>query len=162
MLNSVRLFATPWSVARQAPLSMGLSRQEYWSGLPFHTQEDLPHPGIEPATLTSPALAGRFFTTSTPWEAQYYHGTSHLYFVPLKSSQTERTPKNTPSQNSPPRTAGDKDHLCLVCLMVNSAQSLSEVEGMLTGLLYFHFWWKELWWEEAESTPLFCSEAGIL
>ena len=162
MLNRVRLFATPWSVARQAPLSMGLSRQEYWSGLPFHTQEDLPDPGIEPATLISPALAGGFFTTSTPWEAQYYHGTSHLYFVPLKSSQTERTLKSTPSQNSPPRTAGDKDHLRLVCLMVNSAQSLSEVEGMLTGLLYFHFWWKELWWEEAESTPLFCSEAGIL
>ena len=49
----VRLFATPSSVAHQAPLSMGFSRPEYWSGLPFPPAEDLPDPGIEP---TSPAL----------------------------------------------------------------------------------------------------------
>ena len=47
------LFATSWTVAHQAPLSMGLSRQEYWSGLPFPFSGDLPNPGIEP---TSPAL----------------------------------------------------------------------------------------------------------
>ena len=56
-LNHVRLFATPWTVAHQAPLSMGFSRQEYWSGLPFPTPGDLPHPGIEPTSLESPALA---------------------------------------------------------------------------------------------------------
>ena len=67
--SRVRLFATPWTVARQAPLSMGFSRQEYWSGLSFPSPEDLPHPGIEPAFLMSPALAGEFFTTSTIWEA---------------------------------------------------------------------------------------------
>ena len=54
-----------WTVACQAPLSMGFSRQEYWSGLPFPSPGDLPNPGIEPASRTSPALAGRFFTTST-------------------------------------------------------------------------------------------------
>ena len=59
MLSHVRLFATPGTVARQAPLSMGFSRQEYWSGLPFPPPEDLPDPGIEPA---SPALAGGFFS----------------------------------------------------------------------------------------------------
>ena len=48
----------PWAVDFQAPLSMGLSRQEYWSGLPFPTPGDLPDPGIEPASLTSPSLAG--------------------------------------------------------------------------------------------------------
>ena len=53
-------FATLWTVARQVPPSMGFSRQEYWSGLPFLSPEDLPDPGIEPE---SPALAGRFFTT---------------------------------------------------------------------------------------------------
>ena len=47
-LNRVRLFATLWTVAHQAPLSMGFSRQEYWSGLPFPSPGDLPDPGIEP------------------------------------------------------------------------------------------------------------------
>ena len=52
-LSRVRLFVTPWTVAHQAPLSMGFSRQEYWSGLPFPSPGDLPDPGIEPR---SPAL----------------------------------------------------------------------------------------------------------
>ena len=47
-LNRVQLFVTPWTVAYQAPLSMGFSRQEYWSGLPFPSPGDLPNPGIEP------------------------------------------------------------------------------------------------------------------
>ena len=55
LLSHVQLFVTPWSLACQAPLSMGLSRQEYWSGLPFPTPGDLPNPGIE---LRSPALGG--------------------------------------------------------------------------------------------------------
>ena len=53
-----------------APLSMGFSRQEYWSGLPFPPPGDLPNPGIKPISLMSPALAVRFFTTSAIWEAQ--------------------------------------------------------------------------------------------
>ena len=48
VLGCVRFFATPWTIARQAPLSTGLSRQEYWSGLPFRPAADLPNPGIEP------------------------------------------------------------------------------------------------------------------
>ena len=64
------VFATPWIVARQAPLSMGFSRQEYWSGLPCPPPEDLPNSGIEPLSLMSPSLAGRFFTTSATWEVQ--------------------------------------------------------------------------------------------
>ena len=52
-LSRVQLFATPWTIAHQAPLSMGFSRQEYWSGLPFPPPESLPDPGIEPG---SPAL----------------------------------------------------------------------------------------------------------
>ena len=58
---------TPWTVGCQAPLSMGFSRQEYWSRLSFPSPEHLPDPGIEPVSLTSPALAGGFFTTSTTW-----------------------------------------------------------------------------------------------
>ena len=53
----------------QAPLSMGFSRQEYRSGLPFPPLEDIPNPGTESTSLKSPALAGRFFTTRAPWEA---------------------------------------------------------------------------------------------
>ena len=58
-----------WNIARQAPLSMGLSRQEYWSGLPCPPPGDLPDPGIEPRPLTSPQVASGFFTTSVAWEA---------------------------------------------------------------------------------------------
>ena len=61
--NPVQLCATLWTVARQAPLSLGFSRQEYWSGLPFPSAGGLPDPGIEPAFPGFPASAGRFFTT---------------------------------------------------------------------------------------------------
>ena len=62
MFRCVLLFATPWTVASQAPLPMGLSRQEHWSGLPCPPLGDLPNPGIEPVSLVSPELAGGFFT----------------------------------------------------------------------------------------------------
>ena len=61
--SHVRLFASLWTVISQAPLSTGFSRQEYWSGLPFPTPRDLPDPGIEPKSLSSSTLAGRFFAT---------------------------------------------------------------------------------------------------
>ena len=70
--SRVWLFVTPWTVAHQAPLSMGFSRQEYWSGLPCPPPGELPNPGIELLSLMSPALAGGFLTTSTTWEAYVY------------------------------------------------------------------------------------------
>ena len=60
----VQLFVTPWAVAHQAPLPVGFSRQEYWSGLPCPPPGDLPNPGIKPMSLMSPALAGGFLTTN--------------------------------------------------------------------------------------------------
>ena len=63
-LSCVHLFVTPWTVAHQAPLSMGFSRQEYWSGLPFLPPGDLPNPGMEPESSASPALAGEFLPLS--------------------------------------------------------------------------------------------------
>ena len=63
-LSHVRLFATSWTVAHQAPLIMGFSKQEYWSGLPCPSPEDLPDQGIKHTSLMSPTLAGRFFNTS--------------------------------------------------------------------------------------------------
>ena len=56
----------PWTVAHQAPMSMGFLRQEYLTGLSFPSPGDLPNPAIEPASLASPALAGKFFTTAPP------------------------------------------------------------------------------------------------
>ena len=58
-----------WNVAHQAALSTGLSRQDYWRGLPCPPPGDPPDPGIKPTSLTSPALAGWFFTSSATWEA---------------------------------------------------------------------------------------------
>ena len=69
--SCVWFFAVLQTVALQAPLSMGFSRQEYWSGLPCPSPEDLPNWGIEPVSLTSLELASRFFTTSTTWEASF-------------------------------------------------------------------------------------------
>ena len=60
--SCVRLLAALWTIICQAPLSMGFSRQEYWSGLPCPPPGDLPTPGMEPMPLKSPALAGGFFT----------------------------------------------------------------------------------------------------
>ena len=76
MLNHfshVRLFAILWTIARKAPLSVGFTRQEYWSGLPCPSPGDLPDPEMEFVSLTTPALAGVFFTTSSTWEALLHH-----------------------------------------------------------------------------------------
>ena len=67
--SRVQLCVTLWTVFCQAPLSMEFSRQEYCSGLPCPPPGDVPHPAIEPASPAFPALASRFFTTSTVWEA---------------------------------------------------------------------------------------------
>ena len=81
MSNSVTL-------VHQTPLSMGFSRQEYWSGLPFLLPGDLPDPGIEPVSLISPALAGRLFTTRATWEDMR----SSIQFMNLSDLMT--SPKN--------------------------------------------------------------------
>ena len=69
VLSHVQLFVTSWTVAHQAPPSMGFSRQEYWNRLPSAPPGDLPDPKTELASPVSPALAGRFFTSSATWEA---------------------------------------------------------------------------------------------
>ena len=72
LLSRVRLFVTPWTIAHQTPLSMGFSRQEYWSGLPFPSPGDLPNPGIEPG---SPALQADALSSEPPGKPVdvYYH-----------------------------------------------------------------------------------------
>ena len=65
-LSRVQLFASPWTVAHQAPLSVEFSRHKYWSGLPFTPPGHLLSPGIKLSSLASPALEGRFFITMSP------------------------------------------------------------------------------------------------
>ena len=72
LFSHVQLLATLWTVAGQTSLSIGFSRQEYWSGLPCVPSEALPDPEIQPMSLMSSALAG-FFTTRATWEAIFSH-----------------------------------------------------------------------------------------
>ena len=74
-----RLLVTPWTVAHQALLSMGFSRQKHWSGLACLPPGDLPDPGIQLKSLMSSALAGGFFTTSTTWEVHSITGDSQIF-----------------------------------------------------------------------------------
>ena len=82
MLSRVSLFATPWSVAYQAPLSMGFSRQEYWSGLPFSTPGDLPNPGIE---LRFSALQADSLLSEPPGKPGRKAGSINFWHVPTFS-----------------------------------------------------------------------------
>ena len=88
-------FATPWTTARQAPLSMGFSRQDYWSGLPCPPPEDLPDPGTELVSPASSALASRFLTTGATWLWSNNSLSHSNAAVPMGSSLTSvlhRTP----------------------------------------------------------------------
>ena len=83
--SHIRLFAIPWAVACQAPLSMGFPRQEYWSGLPLPSSGDLPNSGIKPV---SPVVAGRFFTPEPLGKSLYSLSKFQLYNVVLSAIVT--------------------------------------------------------------------------
>ena len=105
--SRVQLFGTPWTAAHQAPLSMGISRQKHPSGLLCPLPGDLPDPGVELASLMSPALAGGFFAISTTWEAGPVSHTgidlistyepSHRYWVPHRYSTGAENPRLEPA-----------------------------------------------------------------
>ena len=88
-LSRVQLFATLWTLALQAPLSIGFSRQEYWRGLPCPSPGELPDPGIKLASTVSPALAGRFFYHWATWEAPGSYVQGCKLFTRLASSMGE-------------------------------------------------------------------------
>ena len=107
-LSPVRLFVTPWTVAYQAPLPMGFSRQEYWSGVPFPSPGDLPNPGIEPR---SPALQADTLLSEPPGKSSILRGESKYSSVPpgragshLGSVITNRTEESFDSPT--PRAQG--------------------------------------------------------
>ena len=89
-LSRVWFLAIPLTVALQAPLSLGLSRQGYWSGLACPSPGDLPDPGTKPTSLASPVLAGRFFTTSTFWEATPSATINFFFFFFRKWEKSQR------------------------------------------------------------------------
>ena len=78
VFSHVWLFVTPWTVACRTPLSMGFSRQEYWSGLPFPPLGDLPGPGIKPASSVPPASISWFFTTEPSGKPKILHSRSPI------------------------------------------------------------------------------------
>ena len=92
--SCVQFFVTPWNVAHQVSLSMEFSRQEYWRGLLCPLPGDLPNPGIEPGSLTPPAVARGFFTNSTTWQVLLEGGglTWRTGSVGTSSIQTFSTP----------------------------------------------------------------------
>ena len=93
LLSCVQLFSTPWTIAHQAPLSIGFSRQEYWYGWPFLSPGDLSHPGIEP---TSPEMAGGLFTTEPP-------GKSPIILIQWWNLAKRRPSLNEVEMQKPPK-----------------------------------------------------------
>ena len=113
VLSHVQLFVTPCIVAHQAPLSMELSRQEYWSGLAFPTPGDLPDPGIKPGCPAFSALAGRFFTISATWEAPHIFIVLHKIFSSVQFSSVAQSclPICDPMDRSTPDFPVHHQHL---------------------------------------------------
>ena len=101
-LQSCPTLCDPW--AHQAPLSMGLSKQEYLSILPFSSLRDIPDPGIEPSSLMCPALVGRFFSTSTTWKTPYLLYTFTHSSVGKESTCNAGDPSSIPGLG---RSAGE-------------------------------------------------------
>ena len=122
VISRVRYFGTAWTVARQAPLSLGFPRQEYWSGLPFPAPEDLPDTGTEPTCPATPALSGGFFTTALPgngnplqysclenlmdrgawWATVHGVATEHEHEIPKGNKLLDITAKKKEKQNPGP------------------------------------------------------------
>ena len=98
VLSCVQFFATSWTVACQAPLSMEFSRQEYWSGLPCPPRVDLPDPGTEPACLLFATLAGEFFTTAPPRKHSHHARTEqNVGRIHLRRGRCQRLTVLAPS-----------------------------------------------------------------
>ena len=148
-LNHVQSFVTPCTAAYQAPLSMGIPRQEYWSGLPLPPPEDLPDRGIKPTSVASPAIACGFFTTltlfttSVTWEAPYTvinHTMKMTIFWVFEFSYCQvisvvsdsvwphrRQPTRLPPPwDSPGKNTGVGCHFLLQCMKVKSEREVAQ------------------------------------
>ena len=156
MLSHLPLFATPWTIAHQAPLCLEFSRQGYWSGLPFPPPRDLPDPGIKPESPAFPALVGGFFTTQH-WKALilYYSALSLLCFLLIVSWQTVNVifiPYGCCRVCELSQTGWLKNHRNL--LSHNSGSEKSKIK-VSSGP---HSLWKL--WKKIHSLPLLASSGG--
>ena len=126
--SHVRFFPTPWTVACYTPLSMGFSRQRYWSGLPFPPPGDFSDPGTEPTSLMSPALAGRFFTTSATWDSACCCRCKVTSVVSNSVQPQRRQPIRLPRPwDSPGKNTGVGCHFLLQCMKVKSQSEVTVV-----------------------------------
>ena len=118
-LSRVLLFVTPWTASYQSPLSVRFSRQEYWSGLPCSPPGDLPNPGIKPTSLTSPALAGGFFTTAAAAKSPQS--------CPTLCDLIDGSPPGSPCPwDSPGKNIGVSCHFLLQCMKVKSESEVTQ------------------------------------
>ena len=145
LLSRVQLFATQWTVAHQAPLSMGFSRQEYWSGLPFPPPGELPYPGTEPM---SPALAGGILYHWATREAHgcvcvcayiYIYACAHTHMLKLIKMYTLKIHLylHSPKLINPLTVSQGVWGVCVcICLCVRVCACTWEMPGL--SLLYVH------------------------
>ena len=129
-LSCVQLFVTPWTVAYQAPQPMEFSRQKYWSWLPFSTPGTLPDPRINPKSQASSSLTGRFFTTSTIWEALKENACMHACLVTSVVFNSVRPYGQQPTgllcpQDSPGKNPGVGCHALLQGIFPTQGSNLS-------------------------------------
>ena len=111
MLSRFWLYVTPWTVAHQSPPSIGFSRQEYWSGLPFPSQVIFPTQGLNSSFLAFPALADGLFTTGATWEAQF--GAINNIRMGERTSLYNITTSCLRSPEAPPSTG--RKFICVIC-----------------------------------------------
>ena len=125
LLSRVRLFATPKTVAYQAPLSMGFSKQEYWSGLPLLSPGDLPNPGIEPG---SPALQADTLTSEPPRKPILVHCCCCVASVVSDSVRPHglQPTRLLRPRDSPGKNAGVGCHFLLQCMKVESEREVAQ------------------------------------
>ena len=124
------LFATPQTVAHQAPLSMGFSRQEYWSGLPCPPPGDLPDPRMEPVSLMSPASAGRFITTSATRLYSKHSAAAaakSLQSCPTLCDLIDSSPPGSAIPGIQARTLEWDCHFLLQCMKVKSESEIAQL-----------------------------------
>ena len=129
LFSRVQLFAVLWTVACQAPLSMGFSRQEYWTGLPCCPPGDHLDLGIKPRSLASLALAGGFFTTRATWEAPLGAGAAtaakSLQLCPTLCDPIDGSPPGSPVPGI--LHTGVGCHFLLQCMKVKSGSEVAQL-----------------------------------
>ena len=127
LLSHIRFFATPGTVAHQAPLSMGFPRQEYWSELPFLPPGDLPDSGIKPMSPVSPAMAGRLSSTEPPGKPVYIQ-------LKMLEPSCHTSLQNSPGEVATPYSGGYPSSLPFLLLLKVQLQVLSPQTGSLQPL----------------------------